>query len=334
MGAAGLRRTAAAMNRGIEADERDLQKSATWIVGDWNFLRPGDSVFAPHREGASHGDWRPARARQPRRPWETVFVGVHAHALELAQPAPTHFCAASGTAACLDRIFVGIPSWAVAHMRGTASTCRSERVGAITPRCHAPSLRRTPPGLPTFASPNTYISRQPTFAERSRAMVFGAAHEWEEGDVFGRLSRVKGMAHAAAHVAQAGLDMQPEVSPEVRAQKLVAIGTAVRTGDMRLATRLRERLAKAREVLTKRDMWPALSDPTRYACEVAPARCEAATEADDGWHTAQADPKAKRAKAQETNAKHARARARAPLGKQSEGCLPSCGPPCRGARRP
>lgn len=126
----------------------------------------------------------------------------------------------------------------------------------------------------------------------------GTAGEWEEGDVFRRVARFEDIAHAAARLAQADLDMQAAVGPEVLAQRLVAIGKAARTGGRRLATKLREGLAEARECLTERDGRPALSDPAWYAREVADAR----------WHKAQADRKAKRANAQEANAKRARAR--------------------------
>lgn len=52
----------------------------------------------------------------------------------------------------------------------------------------------------------------------------GAADEWEEGIVFGRVARFEDIAHASAHLAQGDLDVQAEVGPELCAQRSVAIG--------------------------------------------------------------------------------------------------------------
>ena len=93
------------------------------VAGDFNFSLDDDKRYSyhnPNNTTNSHSTNNPFH--------KTIWMRILSKFLEIYNPSPTHYTAASATASRIDRIFLSTPSWHLSHVDPSATVTRNPRI--------------------------------------------------------------------------------------------------------------------------------------------------------------------------------------------------------------
>ena len=232
----------------MEDLENDLMSNdTTMVLGDWNCICKGEMRYSLSNptNGVSPGAQNAAVLRGP-------FFRTLEKFTEIGADGVTHYFAASGTLARLDRAYVSLPRWQLALLRTVAVRHDPVRLREQGLSDHAPlNFSIAPVSSSVKYKPiPSFVTTHPIFAE--------VLEQWQGAVDLGRMSPIerwtthKSLIIEAARVTRDRLFAQddPKIFPMTMALRLSSIARMVWENNIALYQRLRSKDSLVEEHVT------------------------------------------------------------------------------------